>query len=59
MAKVRIPLTLYCRHYDNAKDEVKFVPMKVSIIDKEVPSYEAKCPQCGKDVVFDFDGGLA
>jgi hypothetical protein len=53
MCHVKIPLYLYCHH----KNE--YVIMKVETLDPEVPSYMAKCPKCGKEVVFDFDGGLA
>jgi hypothetical protein len=52
---VKIPLYLYCHH----KNENEYVIMKVQTLDPEVPSYIAKCPRCGKEVVFDFDGGLA
>jgi len=50
---VKIPLYLYCHHRD------EYVVMKVEVLDPEVPSYLAKCPRCGKEVTFDFDGGLA
>jgi hypothetical protein len=52
-ALVKLPLYLYCQH----KNE--YVIMKVQTLDPEVPSYMAKCPKCGKEVVFDFDGGLS
>ena len=51
--EVKIPLYLYCHHRD------EYVVMKVEVLDPEVPSYMAKCPRCGKEVTFDFDGGLA
>jgi hypothetical protein len=54
MCHVKIPLYLYCQH----KNKNEYVAMKVETLDPEVPSYMAKCPKCGKEVVFDFDGGL-
>jgi hypothetical protein len=33
--------------------------MKIEVMDPEVPSYLAKCPVCGREVTFDFDGGVA
>ncbi|MBS7633865.1 hypothetical protein KEJ15_09705 [Candidatus Bathyarchaeota archaeon] len=50
---VKLPLYLYCRH------GIKFYVMKIEAMDPEVPSYAAKCPKCGKEVIFDFDGGVA
>ena len=50
---VKIKLYLYCYH------GVRYQVMKISVLDSEVPSYSAKCPECGKEVLFDFDGGLA
>jgi hypothetical protein len=32
--------------------------MEIEVLDPEVPSYVAKCPKCGKEVTFDFEGGL-
>lgn len=56
-ARVVIPVTIYCKHAD--EDSAIFHVMRISVLDKEVPSYEAKCPVCGKAVTFDFNGELS
>ena len=50
---VKLPLYLYCQHGK------KYVVMRIVTLDPEVPSYLARCPKCGREVHFDFDGGLA
>jgi len=47
--KVKINFNLYCIHHE------KFVKMEITPSDKEVPSYIAKCPKCGIEVLFDFE----
>jgi len=47
--KVEINFNIYCIHNG------KFIKMKIEPSDKEVPSYRAKCPECKREVLFDFE----
>ncbi len=53
---VEFPMAVDCVHPSEDPEEgPELVPMDIEVDDPEVPSYNAKCPKCGREVFIDFN----
>lgn len=51
---VKFPMVVKCWHPYPDREDGEFVEMEIEEDDPEVPTYWARCPKCGREIIIAF-----